>query len=81
MRASLAALVARTALAATCVGVALTVAAATSVSAAERPVPAGARAPDLALGDQQGRPFRLADSLARRPFVVVAFYVKAFTGG
>jgi hypothetical protein len=41
----------------------------------------GQPAPDLALGDQHGKPVRLADVLARRDFVVVAFYVKAFTGG
>jgi len=33
------------------------------------------------LVDQHGKPFRLADLLARRSFVVLAFYVKAFTGG
>jgi peroxiredoxin len=38
-------------------------------------------APPIVLGDQHGTPFRLADLLARRDFVVVAFYVKAFTGG
>lgn len=41
----------------------------------------GELAPDIALPDQQGRPFRLAAALARRDFLVVAFYVKAFTGG
>jgi len=52
-------------------------------SAAERttPVPAGERAPDVALGDQHGQPFRLGDALKQREFVVLAFYVKAFTGG
>jgi hypothetical protein len=40
-----------------------------------------ARAPEIALGDQHGRPFKLADALAQRDFLVVAFYVKAFTGG
>jgi hypothetical protein len=33
------------------------------------------------LSDQHGRPFRLTEALAERDFVVVAFYVKAFTGG
>jgi hypothetical protein len=47
----------------------------------ERPVAVGERAPDIALPDQQRRPFRLAEALARRDFLVVAFYVKAFTGG
>jgi len=45
------------------------------------PVAVGERAPALELADQHGRPFRLADALARREFVVVAFYLKAFTGG
>lgn len=51
--------------------------------AAERdtPLAVGDRAPDIVLGDQHGRPFRLAEALARRDFVVVAFFVKAFTGG
>jgi peroxiredoxin len=52
-------------------------------SAAERstPAPVGERAPDVALGDQHGQPFRLADALKQRELVVLAFYVKAFTGG
>jgi len=41
----------------------------------------GAVAPDTALVDQRGQPVRLADLLKQRDFVVVAFYVKAFTGG
>jgi hypothetical protein len=51
--------------------------------AAEQPGPPAinARAPEIALGDQHGRPFKLADALAPRDFIVVAFYVKAFTGG
>jgi peroxiredoxin len=44
-------------------------------------VPVGAPAPAIALTDQHGRPFRLADLLRERDWVVVAFYVKAFTGG
>jgi peroxiredoxin len=44
-------------------------------------VPVGEPAPDVALGDQHGKPFRLADALKQRDFVVLAFYVKAFTGG
>ncbi len=39
------------------------------------------KAPEIALGDQYGRPFRLSEALAQRDFVVVAFFVKAFTGG
>lgn len=55
----------------------------TTVHAAEpdRPLAAGERAPDFTLGDQHGKPFRLTEALARRDFVVLAFYVKAFTGG
>jgi peroxiredoxin len=51
--------------------------------AAERttPLAVGDVAPELDLLDQHGQPFRLADARARRQFVVVAFYVKAFTGG
>ena len=45
------------------------------------PLAVGAKAPDFALSDQDGRQVRLADLLARRPFVVLAFYVKAFTSG
>jgi peroxiredoxin len=39
------------------------------------------RAPDIVLDDQYGRTFRLTEALAQRDFVVVAFFVKAFTGG
>jgi len=45
------------------------------------PVAVGARAPDIALGDQHGKPFRLADALKQGDFVVVAFYIRAFTDG
>ncbi|PYN17471.1 MAG: hypothetical protein DMD76_31050 [Candidatus Rokuibacteriota bacterium] len=31
--------------------------------------------------DQRGQPVHLADLLKQRDWVVVAFYVKAFTGG
>ena len=47
----------------------------------DRPVAVDERAPDFTLGDQQGKPFRLTEALAQRDFVVLAFYVKAFTGG
>ena len=52
-------------------------------SAAERPnpVPVGQQAPTVDLRDQHGQPFRLAEALTQRDFVVLAFYVKAFTGG
>ena len=53
------------------------------MSAAERdtPLAVGDRAPEVALGDQHGQPFRLADALKEGELVVLAFYVKAFTGG
>ena len=56
---------------------------ATGVAAAERdaPLAVGDRAPEVALVDQHGQPFRLADALKQRELVVLAFYVKAFTGG
>ena len=41
----------------------------------------GEPAPDLKLGDQNGRVFVLADTLKDKEFVVLAFYPKAFTGG
>jgi len=45
------------------------------------PLAVGAVAPDSALVDMRGQPVRLADLLKQHDFVVVAFYVKAFTGG
>jgi hypothetical protein len=50
-------------------------------AADDTPLAVGAEAPDTALVDQHGQPVRLADLLKQRDFVVVAFYVKAFTGG
>ena len=47
----------------------------------QTPLAVGATAADTALPDQRGRTVRLADLLTQRDFVVVAFYVKAFTGG
>ena len=49
--------------------------------AADPPLAVGAAAPDSALVDMHGQPARLADLLKKHDFVVVAFYVKAFTGG
>jgi hypothetical protein len=54
---------------------------ATSADSSKPPLAVGAQAPDLQLGDQHGGTFRLSEALAQRDFVVVAFYVKAFTGG
>ena len=48
---------------------------------AEAPLATGTAAPDIALADQHGRPVQLGGILERRRFAVVAFYVKAFTGG
>jgi peroxiredoxin len=50
-------------------------------SADPTPLAIGAAAPDTALRDQRGHPVHLAELLKQRDFVVVAFYVKAFTGG
>jgi peroxiredoxin len=44
-------------------------------------MPVGDRAPDVSLGDQHGQPFSLTDALKQRELIVLAFYVKAFTGG
>ena len=59
----------------------LTLALAVDAGALDTPLAVGDRAPDLELSDQQGKPFRLSDALAKRDYVVLAFYVKAFTGG
>jgi len=45
------------------------------------PLAVGAVAPATTLVDAHGETVRLADLLAKRDWVVVAFYVKAFTGG
>jgi peroxiredoxin len=60
---------------------ALLLAVSTAWAADQTPLAAGAAAPDTVLPDQRGQAVRLADLLTRRDFVVVAFYVKAFTGG
>jgi hypothetical protein len=51
-------------------------------AAADSPTPlaVGVLAPDTKLVDQNGQSVRLADLTRQRDFVVVAFYVKAFTG-
>ena len=54
---------------------------AVDAAAGDRPLAVGDRAPDLALTDQHGKAFRLSETLAKRDYVVLAFYVKAFTGG
>lgn len=48
---------------------------------AEGPPAVGAKAPDFTLSDQHGKPVRLSDLLAARRYVILAFYVKAFTPG
>jgi peroxiredoxin len=50
-------------------------------AAGQTPLAVGAAAPETVLPDQRGQAVRLADLLKQRDFVVVAFYVKAFTGG
>ena len=47
----------------------------------DKPLAVDDKAPEIALGDQHGHAFRLSETLAQRDFVVVAFFVKAFTGG
>ena len=61
--------------------IALVALAVTVASATEPPLAVGAAAPETSLVDQRGQPVRLADLLKQRDWVVVAFYVKAFTGG
>jgi hypothetical protein len=63
--------------------VALTLLASVTGAAADSqtPLAAGAMAPETTLVDQNGQSLRLADVVKQRDFVVVAFYVKAFTGG
>jgi cytochrome oxidase Cu insertion factor (SCO1/SenC/PrrC family) len=52
-----------------------------AAAAEQTPLQVGAPAPDTRLVDQQGQPVHLAELLKQRDWVVVAFYVKAFTGG
>ena len=47
----------------------------------DKPLAVGDRAPDFTLVDQNGKPVKLADVLARRDAVVVAFYLKADSPG
>jgi peroxiredoxin len=54
---------------------------AASAYAAEAPLGVGAAAPDIVLGDQHGARVQLGEVLKKHRFAVVAFYVKAFTGG
>ena len=63
------------------VALALLACAAVVDAADPTPLAVGAVAPDTALVDQHGQPVRLADLLKQHEWVVVAFYVKAFTGG
>jgi cytochrome oxidase Cu insertion factor (SCO1/SenC/PrrC family) len=60
---------------------ALLLAAGGAQAADDTPLAIGAAAPDTTLSDQKGQPVRLAELLKQHEFVVVAFYVKAFTGG
>jgi len=54
---------------------------AATAAADQPPLAVGAAAPATTLVDQNGQPTRLADLQKQHEFVVVAFYVKAFTGG
>jgi cytochrome oxidase Cu insertion factor (SCO1/SenC/PrrC family) len=49
--------------------------------ARDKPLAVGDRVQDFTLRDQEGRPTRLSELLARRDFVVVAFYIQADTPG
>lgn len=46
-----------------------------------KPLAVGEKAPDFTLTDQHAKPFRLSELLATRRYVVLAFYVQAFTPG
>jgi cytochrome oxidase Cu insertion factor (SCO1/SenC/PrrC family) len=46
----------------------------------QRPLKAGDGAPDFILEDQEGHEVKLADYRGKKN-VVLAFYIKAFTGG
>jgi peroxiredoxin len=59
----------------------LLLAASAAWAAGQTPLAVGDAAPETVLPDQRGQAVRLADVLKQRDFVVVAFYVKAFTGG
>jgi peroxiredoxin Q/BCP len=52
-----------------------------TASAADRPLRVGDKAPDFTLSGQHGKSVRLSELLAARRYVVLAFYVKAFTSG
>jgi cytochrome oxidase Cu insertion factor (SCO1/SenC/PrrC family) len=54
---------------------------ATAGADSQSPLAVGTMAPETKLVDQNGQGLRLADLVKQRDFVVVAFYVKAFTGG
>ena len=61
--------------------VVLTLALALPVAAADRALAVGDRAPDLELSDQHGRSVMLSEVLTTRDYVVLAFYLRAFSGG
>lgn len=46
-----------------------------------KPLAVGKKAPDFTLTDQRGKSFRLSEILATRQYVILAFYVLAFTPG
>lgn len=47
----------------------------------DKPLAVGDKAPDFTLTDQHGKAVRLSELLAGRQYVVLAFYVMAFTPG
>jgi cytochrome oxidase Cu insertion factor (SCO1/SenC/PrrC family) len=52
-----------------------------SAAGRQAPLAVGDRAPDFTITDQAGQAVTLAEVLARRSAVVLAFYIKADTPG
>ena len=67
--------------AAVALGLILVLASTLAAADRDKPLAVGDKTPALELGDQHGKPFRLADALGTHRYVVLAFYPKAFTGG
>ncbi len=61
-------------------GLVVLLATAMAAAAADTPLAPGTAAPDFTVVDQHGKEFRLSEALARRDWLVLAFYPKAFSG-